>query len=54
MQTLLATSQQAALPVLTPGNVKITETITHVMIHPAAAEGQSLLAFPTACDYIFN
>lgn len=54
MPTLQATSQQAWLPALTPGNMKITETITHVRIHPSVAEGQSLLAFPTASDYVFN
>lgn len=30
MLTLYATSQQACLPALTPGNMKITETITHI------------------------
>lgn len=47
------TSQQAWLPALTPGNMKITETIKHVWRHPSVAEGQSLLTFATASHYVF-
>lgn len=54
MLTLQVTSQQGWLPALTPGNMKITETITHARTHPSVAEGQSLLTFPSASDYIFN
>lgn len=53
-QSPQATSQQRFLPALTPGNMKITGTITLIMIHPSVAEGQRLLAFPTAGDYAFN
>lgn len=42
MLTLQATSQQACLPALTQGNMKITETITHIRIPPSAVEGQTL------------
>lgn len=51
MLTLQATSQQACLPALTQGNMKITETITHIRIPPSAVEGQTLLIFLTLPDY---
>lgn len=48
--SLQATSQRRFLPALTPGNMKITATITLITRHPSVAEGQRLLALPTACD----
>lgn len=51
MLTPQATSQQACLPALTQGNMKITEIITHIRIPPSAVEGQTPLIFLTLPDY---